>query len=76
MPEKLEIKLGDSILWINKDFVPHTATANDKSWDTGEILFNESKAVLFSKDSINTTTEYFCFYHPGMKARFEILIKG
>jgi len=73
-PEKLEIKLGDSIRWVNRDIVPHTATAIDKSWDTGEILHNESKALTFSKDAKNPIIEYYCFYHPSMKAKITITV--
>lgn len=63
-PEKLEIKPGDSVTWINRDIVPHTATAIDKSWDTGEILSGASRTIIFSNDHIKN---YFCVYHPMMK---------
>ena len=72
VPEQLTIKNGDSIRWVNRDFVPHTATAIDKSWDTGELKKNESKILVFTKDSIS---EYYCFYHPMMKATFKINIE-
>tara|TARA_R110002073_G_scaffold85978_26_gene204337 strand:- start:528 stop:848 length:321 start_codon:yes stop_codon:yes gene_type:complete len=34
-PPVLEAAVGDTITWVNCDVVPHTATALDKSWDTG-----------------------------------------
>lgn len=72
VPEQLTLKEGDSIRWINRDIIPHTATAMDKSWDTGELKKDESKVLVFSKDSVS---EYFCFYHPMMKAKLQIEVK-
>ncbi|MEH6456753.1 MAG: cupredoxin family copper-binding protein [Cocleimonas sp.] len=71
-PVILKIKAGDSVTWLNKDIVPHTATASDESWDTGMIETNQSKSITFSK---NSTFSYFCFYHPTMKAKLEIIVE-
>jgi len=65
-PEVLEVKPGDRIVWVNQDIVPHTATALDKSWDTGAIGSNESKEILVEKAQ---TLNYYCFYHPVMTAK-------
>ena len=70
-PALLKLKVGDSISWLNKDIVPHTATASDGSWDTGEILTNQSKLITFVKGS---TSSYYCFYHPMMKGKLEIVV--
>jgi len=72
-PILLKIRAGDRITWLNKDIVPHTATASDDSWDTGIIETNQSKSVTFSKSS---TSSYFCFYHPTMKAKLNIIVEG
>jgi len=65
-PELLSVKPGDRIVWVNQDIVPHTATALDKSWDTGAIGSNESKEMVVKKAQ---TLAYFCFYHPVMTAK-------
>lgn len=67
-PPSLIINPGDSVVWTNRDVVPHTATASDHSWDTGEIGANKSKRLLF--DSV-AKLSYYCAYHPAMVARFE-----
>jgi len=36
-PQSLEVKVGDTITWVNNDFIPHTATAVDKSWDSKNL---------------------------------------
>ena len=44
-PDVQSAKTGDRITWVNNDIVPHTATALDKSWDTGTIPKGGSKTV-------------------------------
>ncbi len=64
-PENLQVNAGDTIIWINQDIVPHTATAVDKSWDTGIIVsMGQRKLIVTESQSLS----YYCFYHPGMKA--------
>ena len=70
VPDVVDIEVGDSIVWTNKDIVPHTATALDKSWDTGEILTGESKSVSFHTEA---DLAYYCLYHPTMKASVRLL---
>ncbi len=65
IPESLSVKAGDTIKWINKDIAPHTATADDMSFDTGELKQNESRSITVSSDQ---TISYFCRFHPAMKA--------
>ena len=69
IPDTLTVRPGDTIIWTNEDFVPHTATADDKSWDTGKIAKNESASILVSDDFRPT---YFCRFHPNMKASLEV----
>lgn len=64
-PEVLSVKPGDRIVWVNRDIVPHTATALDKSWDTGAIASNESREMIVKPVQ---TLAYYCLYHPVMTA--------
>ena len=65
VPETLTVKAGDTVVWVNKDFFPHTATAQDKSFDSGDIATNKSwKYVAKKKGSF----PYICTLHPMMKA--------
>lgn len=68
LPAKLLIKVGDSVTWINKDIVPHTATAVDGSWDTGFIGSGEERRVVFDGEK---GSAYICTYHPSMTAVLE-----
>lgn len=69
-PSVLEIGPGDRVRWINRDIVPHTATASDESWDTGEIGSNESAEVVFERTRVET---YFCRFHPMMRSRLRVI---
>ena len=62
-PPDLELKVGEAVVWTNTDFVAHTATANDKSFDTGRLEAGASKRIVISKAGSST---YFCQYHRAM----------
>jgi plastocyanin len=66
-PEELKAKAGDTIAWINKDIVAHTATARG-GLDV-MIPANESASLVLSKAGI---VEYYCRFHPNMKGRITI----
>ena len=68
-PESLTVKRGDTILWINKDFFPHSATAQDRSFDSGDIGTNQSWKYVAKKDG---TLPYICTLHPTMKGTLTI----
>ena len=69
-PKELMVKEGDSITWINRDIAPHTATADDDSWDTKELALGESMTIPITKGMVS---DYFCVFHPHMKAHFTII---
>ena len=63
-PESLTVKPGDTIVWVNKDFFPHTATAADKSFDSRDIGTNKSWKYVAGKKG---AFPYICTLHPTMK---------
>ncbi len=65
-PDSLTIKAGDSVTFTNEDGAPHTATAKDKSWDTGRLSRGKSKTITFAKAG---NFDYFCRVHPNMTAK-------
>ncbi len=64
-PSALNVRKGDRVKWINLDIVPHTATALNSNWDTGELKPNESAEIVVHEGH---NGPYFCAYHPMMKA--------
>lgn len=69
-PAALAVRFGDRVTWINTDIVPHTATADDGSWDTDTLAFNEQREIVVTPGML---TSYFCRFHPHMTATLEII---
>jgi plastocyanin len=65
VPESLTVKAGDIVVWVNKDFFPHTATAQDGSFDSRDIPTDKSWKYVATKKG---TFSYICTLHPTMKA--------
>ena len=70
-PASLRVRVGDTITWINRDIVPHTATAIGKSWDTRKLKKGESRSL---RVTAGMQTSYYCRFHPVMKAKFNIRV--
>lgn len=65
VPESVTVKAGETVAWVNKDFFPHTATAQDGSFDSRDIAANKSWKYVATKKG---TFSYICTLHPTMKA--------
>jgi plastocyanin len=63
-PRTLTVKRGDRVVWINKDLVPHTATAG-KVFDSRSLPPNASWSYVARKPG---RYDYVCTLHPTMKA--------
>ncbi|MGH2794922.1 MAG: copper-containing nitrite reductase [Actinomycetota bacterium] len=63
-PNTVEIKVGESVMWMNSDDVAHTATAEGKAFDSGFVNPGQSFSFTFTKAG---TFSYFCTPHPWMK---------
>ena len=68
-PQHIEVNVGDMIVWTNEDLAPHTATADEGGWDTGEIVKNDHRSVTVTE---GMETSYFCAFHPHMKGTIEV----
>lgn len=68
-PDPLQVKAGDRVTWINQDIVPHTATALDGSWDTGTIAKGGTQTLTVAA---GMSGDYFCRFHPMMKAQIDV----
>jgi len=74
-PKKLEIHVGDSVVWTNSALTAHTAISDDdgKTFDTGEIEPGQSsKPVKFDKEG---EFKYHCKVH-GKSMSGTIVVKA
>jgi len=63
-PQILAIKAGDTVVWVNKDTVPHTTKADlGLLWDSGTIRPGGSYSRVFKAPGSYT---YACGIHPEM----------
>jgi plastocyanin len=62
-PAVIGARPGDTVVWINDDFLPHTATSKDGSWDSGEIAPGATWKLAVGQD---TNGDYLCTFHPMM----------
>ncbi|MGI9485124.1 MAG: cupredoxin domain-containing protein [Geminicoccaceae bacterium] len=69
-PPILEVRPGDQIRWTNLDISPHTATAEDGSWDTGELEKGQSRTVDVTE---TMSAAYLCAFHPSMRAELIVV---
>ena len=60
---KITIAAGQTIVWTNKDSVPHTVTSDNGAWDSGDI--NSGATYKLTLDKPGTYT-YHCMHHPYM----------
>ena len=65
MPVEAKAKVGDTVEWINKDVIAHTATARNGDWDVTIAPQKTARVVLRKAGAV----DYYCRFHPNMKAR-------
>jgi plastocyanin len=62
------LRVGDTIIWENRDLFRHTATARDGSFDIDLMPTKKGKLVLKQAG----TFRFSCTYHPGMKGELVV----
>jgi len=64
-PAEIVVRVGDTIEWVNKDVVDHTATTQSKEWD---VVIPAGKTVPLVVKTPGGVA-YYCRYHPTMTGR-------
>jgi plastocyanin len=57
------IKAGGQVTFDNQDTQPHTATGDDRSFDSGDIAAGAKKSITIAKAG---SYKYHCSFHPFM----------
>jgi plastocyanin len=69
-PTPVNIHAGDRVTFVNDDDEAHTATSDDKSFDSEGLDSGATWQHVFTKPG---TYNYFCELHPYMKATIVVL---
>ncbi|SFH98446.1 cupredoxin domain-containing protein [Bradyrhizobium sp. Gha] len=67
-PAEMLAKVGDTVTWINRDVFAHTATAKNGDFDVTLPPKTSATSVLKKAGVV----DYYCRYHPNMKATLNI----
>lgn len=67
-PPEVAAKVGDTVEWVNGDFLDHTATANAGDWDV-MIPTGKTARLPLTKAGVFT---YFCRIHPNMTGTINV----
>ena len=62
-PPKVTVAAGDTVVWVNKDPYPHTATSKAAGFDSKELATGKSFKFVAKKKG---DFPYVCSLHPTM----------
>ena len=81
VPNSAQVPMGNKIVWVNKDTVPHTATSgtgasdptSGKIFDTKIITNGQSSPPQLLKGvKVGDSIPYYCQIHPYMTAKITV----
>ena len=72
-PATVSVHVGDLVTWHNRGKQPHTATADNGSFDTGTVTAGGSASHMFTQPG---TFTYVCTIHPNMHGTVKVLSAG
>src|SRR4029077_6708830 len=72
-PQKLTVKAGTTITWVNEDDIPHTVVATTLAFRSKALDTDDKFTFTFSTPG---TFEYFCSLHPKMTGTIVVEAAG
>jgi hypothetical protein len=55
-PDPVTVQVGGKVIWLKQDSAPHTATAEDVSFDTGTLEEGKLKSETFKQAGTSSTS--------------------
>ena len=62
-PKVLEVRAGDTVTWINRDFVPHNVSSSDVGWRSPDMFKGEMFSLV-----VDGRFSYVCTLHRAVMA--------
>jgi plastocyanin len=72
-PAQLTVKAGETVTFVNNDDETHTATAVDRTFDSGHLDHNAQFSYTFTKPG---TYPYHCLIHTSMTGTIVVTPPG
>ena len=63
VPQRVTVKAGTTVTWINDDDIPHTVASNTKVFKSNALDTKDKYSFTFTNPG---AYEYFCSLHPHM----------
>lgn len=70
-PSELHVAAGDTIVWVNRDVLAHTATDSASGWSSPALEMGARWRTIAPEGD---TVRYTCAFHPVMEGR--IIVDG
>lgn len=67
-PAQVTAHVGDTLEWVNADFVAHTATGKSHEFDVSLPAGKSGRVVVKKPGKI----DYFCRFHPNMTGQVTV----
>jgi plastocyanin len=67
-PSQVSAHVGDTIEWVNSDFLAHSATGRKKEWDLFIAPGKSAQVTLKQSGEI----DYYCRFHPNMVGHISV----
>jgi plastocyanin len=81
VPSSAQVPMGNKIVWVNKDTVPHTATSGTSASDPTSGKIFDTKIITNGQSSppqqlkgvkVGDSIPYYCQIHPYMTAKITV----
>ena len=67
-PDPAGVRVGDKVVWVNRDIFHHTATARNPAFDVDLPPGASGQTVMRRAGTI----AYVCRFHPGMRGHIVV----
>ena len=67
-PVPAQVRVGDTILWVNEDLFRHTATAKNGAFNVDLQPGAKAKTIVRQAGTI----PFICKFHPGMRGVLKV----
>ncbi len=62
-PPQIRVVPGDTVVWVNRDFVPHFISVGEGKWQSDVLEENQSWELVVNETG---SFSYVCVFHPKM----------